>query len=81
MAILSTNLGEYLGEYLRCAEWIDLHSGEYFGTVVEYLRRMLDQQAASLSATDRDAVTTTFVRAIELELAFFDHVYAVQDQL
>jgi len=77
MAILSTNLGEYL----RCAEWIDLHSGEYFGSVVEYLRRMLDQQAASLSATDRDAVTTTFGRAIELELAFFDHVYAVDNQL
>ena len=37
---------------------------------------MLDAQAALLTDSERGAVTATFVRAAQLELAFFNHVYA-----
>ena len=44
--------------------------------VVEYLRGLLDTAAATLSAAERSKVETAFLRAVEIELAFFDNAYA-----
>ena len=45
-------------------------------TVVEYLRALLDATAATLSAAERAKVEATFLRAVDIEVAFFDNVYA-----
>lgn len=58
-----------------CREWIDLHSGTYFGSVVEYLRGLLDREAATLVETELMAVRTRFVEAVQAELDFFDSCY------
>ena len=44
--------------------------------VVEYLRGLLDTAAATLSAAERSKVETAFLRAVDIELAFFDNAYA-----
>ena len=56
-------------------EWIDLHSGEYFGSVVSYLRGLLDSEAPALSKAQRAAVGDVFRFAVELERRFFDHCF------
>ncbi|MGB0671430.1 MAG: TenA family protein [Rhodospirillales bacterium] len=58
------------------AEWITLHSGPYFESVVAYLRGLLDRVGPDLPATERAAVEADFARAITLEQAFFDHAMA-----
>ena len=64
----------------RCREWVELHSGPYFGSVVAYLRKMLNDEATRLSATsDSDAVleraAAAFAKALQLELNFFEQAY------
>ena len=44
--------------------------------VVESLRGLLDTAAATLSAAERSKVETAFLRAVDIELAFFDNAYA-----
>ena len=44
--------------------------------VVEYLRGLLDTASATLSAAERSKVETAFLRAVDIELAFFDNAYA-----
>ncbi len=44
--------------------------------VVEYLRALLDATAATLSAAERAKVEATFLRAVDIEVAFFDNAYA-----
>ena len=44
--------------------------------VVEYLRGLLDATAATLSAAERTKVEATFLRAVDIEVAFFDNAYA-----
>ena len=56
-------------------EWVDLHSGEYFGSVVEYLRGLLDEAAATMTPAERAAVEVRFLAAVDIELAFFDAAY------
>ena len=63
-----------------CREWVELHSGPYFGSVVTYLRGLLDDEATRLSATsDGDAAleraATAFAKALQLELDFFEQAY------
>jgi thiaminase (transcriptional activator TenA) len=58
------------------AEWIALHSGRAFATWVEFLRAEFDRVCAGLAADHRDRVQELFVRAVDLELAFFDAAYA-----
>jgi thiaminase/transcriptional activator TenA len=62
-----------------CREWVLLHSGEYFGSVVDYLKRMLDDEAVRLMASsDDDAIgraAFAFERALRLELDFFEQAY------
>ncbi|KAL3788161.1 hypothetical protein ACHAW5_006609 [Stephanodiscus triporus] len=63
-----------------CREWVELHSGPYFGSVVTYLRKLLDDEATRLSATsDGDAAleraAAAFAKALQLELDFFEQAY------
>jgi thiaminase (transcriptional activator TenA) len=57
------------------AEWITLHSGRAFAGWVEFLRTEFDRVCADLEPTHRDRVQELFVRAVDLELAFFDAAY------
>ena len=53
-------------------EWITLHSGEGFESVVSYLCSQLNQVWNGLDALERKAVEETFCRAVALEREFFD---------
>ena len=57
------------------AEWITLHSGRAFAGWVEFLRAEFDRVCAGLAPAHRDRVEELFVRAVDLELAFFDAAY------
>lgn len=57
-------------------EWITLHSGPDFASVVGYLRGQLDQLWPDLDDAARAEVRATFVRAVQLERAFFDAAWA-----
>ncbi len=57
------------------SEWIDLHTGAYFESVVAWLRGQLDRAGPALPADEQAQVRRDFVRAIELEKAFFDHAW------
>ncbi|KAL3788155.1 hypothetical protein ACHAW5_006603 [Stephanodiscus triporus] len=68
------------GERVLPLEWVELHSGPYFGSVVTHLRKLLDDEATRLSATsDGDAAleraATAFAKALQLELDFFEQAY------
>jgi thiaminase/transcriptional activator TenA len=58
------------------AEWIALHSGRAFEFWVDFLRSEFDRVCADLEPAQRDRVQDLFVRAVDLELAFFDAAYA-----
>jgi thiaminase/transcriptional activator TenA len=53
-------------------EWIDLHSGEGFESVVDFLRDELDTVGPTLSPRRQQLVARHFERAVDLEVAFFD---------
>jgi thiaminase/transcriptional activator TenA len=53
-------------------EWIGLHSGNYFESVVAYLRDQLDRVWDRLDQAGRDATLAAFRRTIALERAFFE---------
>jgi len=65
-------------EPFYCREWIDLHSGEFFGKFVGYLRDLLDKIAPSLSEAERAAARAAFACAVSLEKAFFDQAYSAE---
>ena len=56
-------------------EWVDLHSGEYFGSVVEYLRGLLDAEGAKLTEAEAVAVRARFMAAMQVEKDFFDSCF------
>ena len=56
-------------------EWVDLHSGESFEAVVDYLRTMLDKEGELLDAAGKDACKKRFLQAIQLEEDFFNFAY------
>lgn len=58
-------------------EWIALHSGAYFESVVAYLRGQLDQVWETLDEERRAETLAMFRRMIALERAFFEESYAV----
>ena len=92
-----------VAEPFMCREWVDLHSGEYFGSVrrrcplptlelfraaqipqlmcttlaqvVEYLRGLLDSAGAALGVEERAKVEAAFLKAVDIEVAFFDNAY------
>jgi len=57
-------------------EWIDLHLGEYFAGVVEYLRNLLDKEGTLVSDSDREKCKEKFLATVQLEEDFFDNAYA-----
>ncbi|MGY9055088.1 MAG: TenA family protein [Alphaproteobacteria bacterium] len=58
-------------------EWIALHSGAYFESVVEHLREQLDRVWPQLDQNAQDRVATTFKQMIRLEREFFETAYAI----
>ncbi|MGH1355939.1 MAG: TenA family protein [Thalassovita sp.] len=57
-------------------EWISLHAGEGFESVVAYLRGQLDQVWTTLDPTAQTQVEDTFKTAVRLERDFFDAAWA-----
>jgi thiaminase (transcriptional activator TenA) len=57
-------------------EWVDLHSGEFFESVVDYLRGLLDKEGTRIDETDKQACQERFLQAIQLEEDFFNHAYS-----
>lgn len=53
-------------------EWITLHEGAGFESLVAHLRSQLDQVWTDLDAAARADVEACFVEAVRLERAFFD---------
>lgn len=56
-------------------EWVDLHTGEAFEQLVEYLRGLLDQEGTLIGAAEREACHERFSRAVQLEEDFFNMPY------
>lgn len=56
-------------------EWIELHRGPAFEGWVAFLRAEFDRVTAGLDPEGRDRVRELFIRAVDLELAFFDAAY------
>ena len=57
------------------AEWIDLHTGPAFASLVGWLREELDRYGPELPARRQHRVARHFRRAVALEVAFFDAAY------
>lgn len=57
------------------AEWIDLHVGEYFESVVEHLRGQVDRAYHDTDAKNQAVILEYFSEAVRLERAFFDMSY------
>ncbi len=57
-------------------EWVDLHSGEYFKSVVAYLRGLLDKEGTLMDDDGRRKCKKAFTSAVTLELEFFEMAYA-----
>ncbi len=56
-------------------EWISLHSGEYFESVIEHLRTQLDTAFDNANTTQKETITEYFNQAVKLEKQFFDACY------
>lgn len=56
-------------------EWVDLHSGDYFESVIAYLRNLLDKEGQIMTDEGRDSCKATFLKAVQLEEDFFDYAY------
>ena len=57
------------------SQWITLHSGEYFESVVEHLREQLDSAYKQANEQQRLQITGYFEQAVLLERQFFDACY------
>ncbi len=61
-------------------EWVDLHSGPGFESVIEYLRSLLDREGERLKATScyekLENCERRFLEAVNLEEQFFDYAYS-----
>ncbi len=56
-------------------EWITLHSGDYFESVVEHLRVQLDTAYDSGNDDQKKSISHYFKKAVSLEKSFFDAAY------
>lgn len=63
-------------DHFECYEWVDLHSGEGFTGVVNYLRGLLDKEGALIDEEGRAKCKSRFLQAVQLEEDFFDNAYA-----
>ncbi len=57
------------------AQWIDLHCGDYFASVIEHLRSQLDSAYVLLDEDQQRETENYFARAVKLEKQFFDACY------
>mmetsp|Transcript_9227 Transcript_9227/g.10707 ORF Transcript_9227/g.10707 Transcript_9227/m.10707 type:complete len:217 (+) Transcript_9227:98-748(+) len=58
-------------------EWVDLHSGQFFAGVVEYLRGLLDKEGELIDdVQDKEKCRKSFLRAVQCEEDFFDFAYS-----
>ena len=57
------------------SEWISLHSGDYFESVVEHLRGQVDTAYDEANDEGRVIISEYFSQAVRLERAFFDMSY------
>lgn len=58
------------------SEWIDLHVGDYFESVVEHLRSQVDSAFDDANEKGRAVIAEYFSQAVQLERAFFDMSYS-----
>ena len=58
------------------SEWIDLHAGDYFESVVGHLRGQLDTAYDEANEVGRAIIGEYFSEAVRLERDFFDMAYA-----
>ena len=58
------------------SEWIGLHSGDYFESVVEHLRGQVDVAYAQADDNGQAIIAEYFSQAVRLERDFFDMSYA-----
>lgn len=58
------------------SEWIDLHVGEYFESMVEHLRSQVDVAYEAADIEGRKIISGYFAEAVRLERDFFDMSYA-----
>ncbi|CAJ1946682.1 unnamed protein product [Cylindrotheca closterium] len=65
-------LEEHVRKDFYCYEWVDLHSGDYFTSVVEYLRSLLDKEVETMNDAEKKACQTRFLETVQLEEDFFD---------
>jgi thiaminase/transcriptional activator TenA len=56
-------------------EWIDLHAGPYFNSVVRYLRGLLDKAGLALGEAERLEARRFFLDAVDCEEVFFETAY------
>jgi thiaminase/transcriptional activator TenA len=56
-------------------EWITLHSGDYFESVVEHLQAQLDSAYNMGDDAQKKSISDYFKRAVSLEKSFFDAAY------
>tara|TARA_R110000868_G_scaffold16933_4_gene75137 strand:+ start:24852 stop:25559 length:708 start_codon:yes stop_codon:yes gene_type:complete len=91
LAVLAVAEGTYLGWASRVsdmidtgpddfwyAEWLDLHTGPYFESVVAFLNHQLDQIGPQLSDDARTMCQSYFRKATTLEVQFFDAAWGPQ---
>lgn len=57
------------------SEWIDLHVGEYFESVVAHLRAQVDSAFNDANEEGRAIIAEYFAEAVRLERDFFDMSY------
>mmetsp|Transcript_8354 Transcript_8354/g.10403 ORF Transcript_8354/g.10403 Transcript_8354/m.10403 type:complete len:233 (-) Transcript_8354:154-852(-) len=58
-------------------EWIILHSGDRFTSWVEFLKREVNRVV--ISEDDRSKCEEVFLKALDLEIAFFDSCYTYKE--
>ena len=63
-------------DHFECYEWVDLHSGDGFTGVVNYLRGLLDKEGDLIDEEGRAKCKSRFLQAVQLEEDFFDNAYA-----
>ena len=71
-------------ERFVCYEWVDLHSGPEFESIVDYLRKLLDEEGRRLKEEGNleglQACQRRFLQTVNLEEEFFEYAYSHKHQ-
>jgi thiaminase/transcriptional activator TenA len=60
-------------------EWVDLHSGSFFESVITYLRSLLDNEVQYMDNTMKQKCQERFLQTVQLEEDFFNYAYSTTD--